>query len=312
MLGTLCLPLSAHELRDAVREARRFDPARLDRVLRHDARLDHVEVQASASWASLSSHLHPHAEQSPGFWPEAATIGATVAANAAGHDGRPVVAHVEALALVTADGELRRISRHANSELFKLTVGGQGLFGVPYSITLRCESLSRAASASDAPAMLALPSAKASARPLELLLPPPGLPRFLDEARELCAEWRTAIKTVSVRHTQAEGETVLRWARREYAATTLVLEELATIGGSVRVTQLHRALIDKAILHGGSFAIACTREATREQTETCYPELKQILAEKRRMDPAEKLANDWYRHYRSLLGRDACAVRWNR
>jgi hypothetical protein len=30
------------------------------------------------------------------------------------------------------------------------------------------------------------------------------------------------------------------------------------------------------------------------------------------MDPAEKLTNEWYRHYRGLLRREACEVRWNR
>ena len=51
---------------------------------------------------------------------------------------------------------------------------------------------------------------------------------------------------------------------------------------------------------------------TREQVEACYPEMKVMLAEKRRIDPEGKLSSPWYRHHRSLLGREACAVRWNR
>ncbi|MGH8726360.1 MAG: hypothetical protein ACREU1_16020, partial [Burkholderiales bacterium] len=54
----------------------------------------------------------------------------------------------------------------------------------------------------------------------------------------------------------------------------------------------------------------CTPEATRSQTEACYPQLRAFLAEKRRVDPAEKLTNAWYRHYRSLFCRDTCEVRW--
>ena len=50
----------------------------------------------------------------------------------------------------------------------------------------------------------------------------------------------------------------------------------------------------------------------REQTEACYPQLKTVLAEKRRIDPEEKLVNAWYLHHRSLLGRTSCAERWNR
>jgi hypothetical protein len=117
---------------------------------------------------------------------------------------------------------------------------------------------------------------------------------------------------VSVRRTLAENETVLRWARCEYAEVTLLLQELGTIGGSVRSTQLRRLLIDAAISFGGSFPIASTAEASREQVDSCYPQLRKLFAEKRRLDPAEKLTNAWYRHHRSLLWRESCEVRWGR
>ena len=51
-------------------------------------------------------------------------------------------------------------------------------------------------------------------------------------------------------------------------------------------------------------------DATRKQVESCYPQLRRFLAEKRRVDPAEKLTNAWYRHYRSLFARGACEVRF--
>src|SRR5947207_2679688 len=69
-------------------------------------------------------------------------------------------------------------------------------------------------------------------------------------------------------------------------------------------------LIDAAIEAGGSFHIACTADATREQTEACYPQLKSFLAEKRRFDPHERLVNGWYLHQRALLTRPNCEVRW--
>ena len=65
-----------------------------------------------------------------------------------------------------------------------------------------------------------------------------------------------------------------------------------------------------AIAAGGSFQIACTADATREQTEACYPQLKSFLAEKRRFDPHERLVNGWYLLQRGLLSREGCEVRW--
>jgi hypothetical protein len=312
MNGTLALPLSAIELRDAIRSSSRFDTARLDRVLRLDPVRGHVEVQASTSWAGLAAGLDDSAPDLSSLWAHApATVGESVARNCAGPDGRPLVAHVEALAMVTPDGELRRVSRLVNPELFKLAVGGQGLFGASYSVTLNVQSLLRSARDREPSATLALPRAESKARLLQLLVPPETLEAFLEECRWRCDEWRTAIEGVQVRRTLPENETMLRWARREYAEVSLFLGELCTIGGSVRATQLRRELIDAAIARSGSFPIASTPEATRVQVESCYPQLKTLLAEKRRFDPAEKLVNAWYRHHSSLLVRESCDVRWS-
>jgi hypothetical protein len=79
----------------------------------------------------------------------------------------------------------------------------------------------------------------------------------------------------------------------------------------VRTAQLRRELIDAAIAAGGSFPIACTPDASREQIEACYPQLKAFLAEKRRFDPHERVVNAWYLHQRELLRRESVEVRWS-
>jgi hypothetical protein len=295
--GTLALPpLSALELREAVRTARRYDCARLDRVLRKDVSRGLVEVQASAAWSTVASGWE-------------GCVGDSIATNAAGPDGRPVVHHVEALVIVTPDGELRRVSRDASPDLFALAVGGQGLFGALYSVTLRLESLARAAIDARISEKLKLPG-PAIARPLQLLVPPAALEAFIADARSRCGEWRIEIEGAEVRPTLGEAETFLRWAAADYAWLRLDLAQPATLGGTVRTTQLRRELIDIAISHGGSFPIACTPEATRAQVERCYPKLKAFLAEKRRFDPSGKLDNAWFRHFTSLMGREACDSRW--
>ena len=310
MTDTLTLPLSALELQEAVRSARHYDPARLDRVLRLEIERDQVEVQACASWQGLAARLAPEGDLAQ-LAASPVTIGESLARNAPGPDGVPLVTHVESVALVMPEGELRRVSRQSAPKLFALAIGGQGIFGVPYSVTLRVQSLLRSAREAAQTAVLELPSADARTTPLELLLPPDEAGRFVADSEKHCADWRMGLHGVDVRRTHPEEETFLRWARREYAAVTLHLEDLPTLGGAVRATQVRRDLIDAAVGYGGSFAIAHTPEATREQVETCYPELKTVLAEKRRFDPEEKLSTPWYRHYRNLLGRESCAARWN-
>jgi hypothetical protein len=306
MSATRSLPLSAQELQESVRLCRRVDAARLDRILRLDSRRALLEVQANTRWHAVADCLRPGDAQVQRLLAAHATVGATLCRNAAGPDGRPAVAHVESLTLVTPDGHLRRIDRLTSGGLFALTLGGLGSFGVLYSATLRVESLLRAAREPQRPEGLA----GDPARRLRLLVPPERLESFLADARAHCAEWRGVLEGVQVRQTHDEDETFLRWAKRQYAEVTLWLGERATLGGAVRCTQLRRDLIDAAIASGGTFPIACTPEATRTQTEACYPQLAAFLAEQRRIDPGGVMANAWLRHQRSLLGREPCEIRW--
>lgn len=308
----MSLPLSAHELCESVRASRPVDLSRLDRVFGIDASRALVEVQASVSWKSLAAHLRPGDAQARAVRTTRATIGESVAWNAAGPDGRPTVAHVESLTLVTPDGQLRRINRIGTPALFALVVGGQGLFGALYSITLRIESLARALSEAQPVDALIISGTPSSTHKLQLLVAPDQVAALLDEARSRCAQWRIPVQSLEVRRIRQEDETFLRWAPREYAEVGLGLGEPATLGSTVRVTQLRRELIDAAISGGGTFPISCTPEATRAQTEACYPQLASFLTEQRRFDPGERMANAWSRHQRSLLGREACEGCWGR
>src|SRR5690606_8149378 len=67
------------------------------------------------------------------------TLGGTVAANGHGRGltMRPIVDDIEALTVVTAQGELLRCSRDEEPELFSLLIGGYGLFAVIATVTLR-------------------------------------------------------------------------------------------------------------------------------------------------------------------------------
>lgn len=309
---------SAEDLRKAMEHARhcalRVDASGLDRVLRLDAKRQLLEVQAATPWRALGAYLGASAFELAALDKVAElarTVQEGVAANAPGPDGRPISAHVEALALVTADGELRRASRHSNRELFALAVGGQGVFGVPYSVTLRVASLRQSCAAPAPEAILDCGTAACSAgSDLTLLVPPERLDALVARVREQTAEWRVPLAGAVARRTLPEKETFLRWARREYVQVRLQLATPSGLGGRVRAAQARREIIDAVISEGGAFPPAAIFDASREQAEACYPELKAFLAEKRRLDPGDRLYNPWYQHARGLLGRDPVTVRW--
>jgi len=302
-------PLSAQELCQSVRACAPFDASRLDRVLAVDETRGLVEVQSAAMWKSLAARLRPGDGRAQEVRTTHPTIGESLACNAAGPDGRPTVDHVHSFTMVTPDGQLRRVDRMSNPSLFALVVGGQGLFGAIYSVTLRLESLARAIAETQTPDPLAEARSRA-ARRLALLVPPARLEALVAACRERCAEWRLELEGLAVRRVRADEETFLRLPGREYCEVSLGLAEGANLGAQVRLTQLKRSLIDLVISHGGGFPIACTPEATREQIDACYPQLAGFLAEQRRIDPHERWANGWLRHHRSLLTREPCEVRW--
>lgn len=306
MLATT--PMSAVELCDSIKNGKAFDASRLNRILGLDAIHGLLEVQAGTPWHAIAAELRP-GDARANVSTTMPTVGESIARNAAGPDGTPSVDHVASLTVAMADGSLRRVSRQRDRDLFALIVGGHGLFGTVYSITLRIATLARAVERATRPQEMTFQRCRAN-RTLELLIPPESLDAFVAQTDTRCSDWRIPLQSVAVRQTAPEADSYLRWARRDYAEVKLALAEPAGLGAAVRGAQLRRELIDAAIEAGGSFHIACTADATREQTEACYPQLKTFLAEKRRFDPQERLVNAWYVHQRGLLNRRPCEVRW--
>jgi FAD/FMN-containing dehydrogenase len=124
-----------------------LDMRGLDRVLRLDRDRGTVEVEAGADWPRLMSELERLQRGRDPAWgivqkqtgADRLTLGGAVAANVHGRGLRmkPLIADVEALELVDMEGERLRLSRDERGDLFRLAVGGYGLFGVVTSVTLR-------------------------------------------------------------------------------------------------------------------------------------------------------------------------------
>lgn len=312
MLATSSLPFprlhSAGDLCKAVLAVSgnpgRFDAAGLDRTLRHDAERGLLEVQAGVTWACLEPYVG--AVFLPG------TVGESVAANCAGPDGRPIVKHLHALTLATAGGELRRASREQAADLFGLAVGGFGAFGPFYSLTLHLPSLARSAALAAAPARIELPDGalEGSRFALELLVPAQRSDEIVGQIRAALEERRCRLSLLEARRVLPEAETFLRWARGEHVALRIEYRRRATLGACTSALQLRGQLIDLAIRAGGSFMPQILPLATRAQAAACYPMLAGFFAEKRRLDPAERVLTPWYRGLRRMWRAEACKVRW--
>lgn len=124
-----------------------LDMRPLGRVLGLDAERGVVHAQAGIQWPELIRALHALQPGVERPWSivqkqtgaDRLTLGGALAANVHGRGLglAPIVQDVEAFTLMDAQGELRRCSRTESPELFRLAIGGYGLFGVITSVELR-------------------------------------------------------------------------------------------------------------------------------------------------------------------------------
>jgi len=124
-----------------------LDTRRFDRIVAIDVEHGLVEVEAGIQWPALIRQLGELQGGRDARWTirqkqtgaDCLSIGGALSANVHGRGltMRPFIADVEAFTLVDARSELRRCSRTENSELFRLAIGGYGLFGFIATVTLR-------------------------------------------------------------------------------------------------------------------------------------------------------------------------------
>ena len=123
------------------------DTRALDRVLAFDASRGLVTVEGGIQWPALLYFLDGVQLGRSPQWnivqkqtgADRLSLAGALSCNAHGRGLTlgPISQQVESFDLMDHTGEIRRCSRSENSELFRLAIGGYGLFGVISRITLR-------------------------------------------------------------------------------------------------------------------------------------------------------------------------------
>jgi FAD/FMN-containing dehydrogenase len=124
-----------------------LDTRRMARVIGFDADAGTLEVEAGMQWPGVIEYLvDTQAGREPQWGiaqkqtgADRLSLGGALAANVHGRGlaMKPIIADVESFVLVRPDGEAITCSREENDELFRLAIGGYGLFGCVYSVRLR-------------------------------------------------------------------------------------------------------------------------------------------------------------------------------
>lgn len=107
-------------------------------AVRVDAAEKTMTVQSGATWAQIQAILHPRfavkGMQSTNIF----SVGGSISVNAHGmdHQTGAIGRTIRSMRLMQADGGIKTLSRSENADLFKLVIGGYGLFGVILDVTL--------------------------------------------------------------------------------------------------------------------------------------------------------------------------------
>jgi FAD/FMN-containing dehydrogenase len=124
-----------------------IDTRKMNRVLAFDAERGLIELESGVEWPQLLETLTVSQQGSERHWTFAQkqagadrmTIGGSLSANmhGSGLALAPFVNDIESFKLLDAKDKLHTCSRTENRELFRLAIGGFGLFGFVPSATLR-------------------------------------------------------------------------------------------------------------------------------------------------------------------------------
>src|SRR5437660_6579731 len=124
-----------------------IDTRELDRVISFDRERGLLEAEAGIQWPKLiRTYLEAQtdgkkqwgiAQKQTGA--DTFTLGGSLSSNVHGRGlkMKPLISDVESFTLIDPTGKTVRCSRSENNELFRLAVGGYGLFGLISTVTLR-------------------------------------------------------------------------------------------------------------------------------------------------------------------------------
>ena len=124
-----------------------LDIRKMNKILSFDTQNGTIELESGVQWPQLLEFLQNNTGAGDKQWTfsqkqtgaDKLTMGGSLSANIHGRGLAlaPFISDIESFKLINARGDLLECSRGSNPELFRLAIGGYGLFGFVYSIKLR-------------------------------------------------------------------------------------------------------------------------------------------------------------------------------
>jgi FAD/FMN-containing dehydrogenase len=131
----------------------------------------------------------------------------------------------------------------------------------------------------------------------EYFIPVTNFAAFAREMARILKARKVNALNVSIRHSPADRDALLKWAATEVFSFVLYYKRRTTSRANSAVEGWSRVLIDAALAHGGRYYLPYRLDATRAQFERAYPEARTFAALKARVDPGDRLRNLFWDRY---------------
>jgi len=131
----------------------------------------------------------------------------------------------------------------------------------------------------------------------EYFVPMPGFAEFTGTMRRILRRRDVDALNVSIRHSPADRDSVMAWARDEVFCFVIYYKQRVLAESLRRVERWTRELIDAAVGLGGSYYLPYQLHATREQFERAYPQHGAFRKIKERYDTDGRFSNEMWRKY---------------
>jgi len=135
----------------------------------------------------------------------------------------------------------------------------------------------------------------------ELYVRREDLATFMCRVREDARRYDMNIIYGTIRLIEKDDESVLAWAREDWACIVFNLHVDHCPSGIRKAEHDFRRVIDRAADLDGSYYLTYHRWATRDQVERCHPRMREFLDLKHVYDPDGTFTSDWYEHHLRLL-----------
>jgi FAD/FMN-containing dehydrogenase len=135
----------------------------------------------------------------------------------------------------------------------------------------------------------------------EVYVPRASLVTYMERVRNDLRDGQADVIYGTIRFIEKDDESFLPWARERYASIIFNLHTAHTPAAIEKTAENFRHIIARALELDGSYYLTYHHWATRQQTETAYPQFVAFLKLKKKYDPEQRFQSDWYRFYTAMF-----------